>query len=182
MVDYITRQQVEERLGGNCAIENNIIEDVNVVVTAHFGNTVSVQMSCNNISPFPLYNSTHNVGYIIKTLIELFDKSREDGVDLSALKNTPIRLVTNNHFGGRCVAIGHFMKDKFIFIEDLMRVQDPGLRARWVVTESATPEHVEFMCTECGRVIQCSYDLADQVDAVYPYCHCGAKMDSCISE
>lgn len=118
---FITEKQLKDKLGGNFEIENNYIKNVDIVVIAHFGNVVAIRMDCENICPLPLYNSTHNVGYIIRALIEMFDKEKEDGVSINALNNTPIRIVLVK---GRCVAIGHYMKDRFIFTEDLMKIKE----------------------------------------------------------
>ena len=83
-------------------------------------------MLCENVRPFPLWSSTANVGYILRALIEIFDKEDDSSVSINALKNTPIRIVydADNKFGGHSVAIGHFMKDRFILVDDLMKVHE----------------------------------------------------------
>lgn len=116
---YRTEKEIREKIG-ECCIENNVIEDIDIVTIAHFGNTVSLDLLCYNIRPLPLYNSTHNIGYIVRALVILLGKEREDGINLTALKGTPIRIVFNK--GGRSVAIGHYMRDQFVLIEDLMKV------------------------------------------------------------
>lgn len=120
-----TKDYFEKEHNGDYSIENNIVNEFNVLVTGHFGNTVSIQMICDNITPIPLYNSTHNIGYIIRAIIELFDKEDDNSVNINVLKGTPIRLVfdSKNPYYGKVIAIGHFMKDRFILIEDLMRVE-----------------------------------------------------------
>ena len=119
---YRTEKEIREKMG-ECHIENNVIEDIDIRIIAHFGNTVSLDLLCHNIRPLPLYNSTNNIGYIIRALIVLLGKEREDGINLSALKGTPIRIVFNGEtkFSGKSVAIGHYMKDQFVLIEDLMK-------------------------------------------------------------
>ena len=116
-----TKQDIE-KLYEHCSIENNIIKDIDVEITAHFGHIVSVNMMCDRIRPLPLYNSTHNIGYIIRMLVWLFDKEREDGVLLTELIGTPIRIIYGAD--SRAVALGHFMKDRFILIDDLMRIKE----------------------------------------------------------
>lgn len=116
----LTKSQVEE-IVSNCTIENNYIKEVRILVTGHFGNTVSVGLLCEKVSPFPLWNSTHNIGYIIRTLIEFFDKENDDPINMSVLNNTPIRLVFENNC--KCVALGHYTKDHFVLIEDLLKIQ-----------------------------------------------------------
>lgn len=120
-----TEAQIKKDLGEYC-IENNVINRVDVVVTGHFGNTVSVNMLCENICPLGLYNSTGNIGYILRALIDIFDKSDDNSVNIKALEGTPIRLVFNgaNSWGGKAVAIGHFMKDRFVMIDDLMKLKE----------------------------------------------------------
>ena len=111
---------------GKCCVENNIIKNIDIVVTGHFGNSVSVQMLCDNICPLGLYNSTGNIGFILRALIEIFDKEDDNSVSIKALQGTPIRLVFNgdNSWGEKAVAIGHFMKDRFVMIDDLMKIQN----------------------------------------------------------
>jgi hypothetical protein len=93
-----------------------------VEIIAHFGGVVSVNMFCDQIRPLPLYNSTHNIGYIIRTLVWLFDMEKEDGVLLKELIGTPIRIVYGAD--SQAVALGHFMKDRFILITDLMGIKE----------------------------------------------------------
>lgn len=120
-----TEAELKSELGEMC-IENNVIEGIDVVITGHFGNTVSLNMLCKNICPLGLYNSTHNIGYIIRALIEIFDKEDDNSVSIKRLENTPIRLVFkgNNTWGGKTVAIGHFMKDRFVLIDELMKITE----------------------------------------------------------
>ena len=120
-----TKDYFKTKYGNDFCIENNIINNVDVVITGHFGNSVSLTMTCENICPIPLYNSTHNIGFILRALIEIFDKEDDNSVSVSALCNTPIRLVfdSENPWGGKAVAIGNFIKDRFILIEDLMKIE-----------------------------------------------------------
>lgn len=115
-----TEREIKENLGNTFAIENNIIKKIDVVVVAHFGNSVGIDMICDCISPIPLYNSTANIGYILRALIDLFDANAEDGAYLKTLVGTPLRIVLKNN---KAVAIGHFMKDEFFLIEDLMQLK-----------------------------------------------------------
>lgn len=122
VTDKIAKTKLDiESLYNNCSIENNVIKDIDVEIIAHFGHVVSVNMLCDNIRPLPLYNSTHNVGYIIRVLVWLFDKEQEDGISLKELIGTPLRIVYVNN---RAIALGHFMKDRFVLIDDLMKVEE----------------------------------------------------------
>lgn len=119
-----TRNEIEKQLE-NCCLENNIIKEIDVVVTGHFGNCVSVTMLCENICPLPLYNSTANIGFILRALIEIFDKENDNSVNIKKLEGTPIRLVFDgkNPWGSKVVAIGHYMKDRFVMIDELMKIE-----------------------------------------------------------
>lgn len=118
-----TANQIKEQFGDKICIENNVVKDIDVFVTGHFGCTVSVALTCENICPLGLYNSTHNIGYILRALIEIFDKEDDDPVSIYKLKNTPIRLVFNGvPWGSKAIAIGHFMKDRFVVIDELMKI------------------------------------------------------------
>ena len=116
----LTKKQVEE-IVSDCTIENNYIKDVRILVTGHFGNAVSVNLLCEGVSPFPLWNSTRNIGYVIRALIEFFDKENDNSINMSTLNGTPIRLVFENNC--KCVALGHYTKDRFVLIEDLLKIQ-----------------------------------------------------------
>ena len=116
-----TKSQIENMGYG---IENNIIERVDVNCIGHFGNLVTLQIVCKNVWAMSGYNNTANIGFIIKRLVELLDLTQEDGVRLSQIKDVPIRIVysdSNCSFGSKCVGIGHFMKDRFVLIEDLAK-------------------------------------------------------------
>ena len=108
-------------------IQNNIIEKIDVNTIAHFGNVTCLEVWCTNICPMATYNNTHNLGFIIKSLIELLEIEQEDGLRLSAIKNIPCRLVFNDDkcsWGSKCIGIGHFMYDKFVLIEDLVKINE----------------------------------------------------------
>lgn len=127
-----SESEVRARLNNNCCIENNIIRDIRVLVTGHFGNCVSLEIACENIFPVSSYNNTKNIGYVLSALIDIFDKEDDNGVNITKLNGTPIRVVYNDKSscGSKSVAIGHYMKDRFIFIDDLMKF-DRGIK--WIV-------------------------------------------------
>lgn len=116
-----TEEQIKET---GHRIENNLIEEVNVNAIAHFGNITSFEIYCSNICPMSGRNNIGNLGYVIRAFIELFDLSEEDGLRLTKIKKIPCRLVFKNGFGfgNECIGIGHFMKDKFVLIDDLARL------------------------------------------------------------
>ena len=114
-----TESEIVVNLGHSVEVKNNVIEKACITITGHFGNCVSVELICKDCCPLGLYNSTDNVGYIIRCLIELFDQENDCGCNFDILNGVPIRLVFDNH---KCIAIGHFMEDRFILIEDLMHL------------------------------------------------------------
>ena len=99
-------------------IQNNIIESVDVNCIAHFGNVVSFEIFCSNVVPYSAMENTKNIGYVIRTFIELFDLEKDDGIRLSDIKNVPCRIVLD---GDRAIGVGHFMKDKFVLTSDLAK-------------------------------------------------------------
>ena len=115
-----TEEQIKE-MGHR--IENNLIEEVNVNTIAHFNNITSFEIYCSNVCPMFGRNNIGNLGYVIRAFIELFDLSEEDGLRLTKIKKIPCRLVfKKNGFVNECIGIGHFMKDKFVLIDDLARL------------------------------------------------------------
>ena len=79
---FKTEKEIREKLG-ECVIEIDTIENIDIKIIAHFGNSVSLYMMCEHCCPIPLYNSTGNIGYIIQRLIVLLDMEREAGIDLT---------------------------------------------------------------------------------------------------
>lgn len=115
-----TEQEIKET---GHAIENNIIEKVDVNTIAHFGNTTCFEILCSNVCAMSLYHNTPNLGYIIKAFIEFFDLSEEDGIRLSEIKNIPCRIICDG-WGSKCLGFGHFMKDKFVLTEDFAKINE----------------------------------------------------------
>ena len=106
-------------------IENKRVY-VDIQITAHFGNAVSLVIRDNDgRSYIDLYNSTNNIGHILKELIELLGIEEEDGLLLSKMVDIPIRLVYDaSDFNKRkVIAIGHFLYDRFIAVEDLINAK-----------------------------------------------------------
>lgn len=132
--DYIdickTQEEIQKELQNNCRIEKSKIEDIDMIIVGHFHNCVSFEMRLTqNIFPIPLWDNTNNIGHILSVLVDILDKSRDDRQTLrEALIDTPIRIVfdSDKDWNGRVVAIGHYHKDVFFFIEDLMRFKGRG--------------------------------------------------------
>ena len=118
-----TKEQIKEM---GHSIENNMIEYVDVNTIAHFGNVTCFEIVCSNICAMSSYNNLRSLGFIIKAFIELFDLSEEDGLRLSKIKNIPCRLIFEGQggWGSKCIGFGHFMKDKFVFVDDFAKINE----------------------------------------------------------
>lgn len=119
----IVRSQQEVLFKGN-SIKNNIIESVNIKVIGHFNNCSALEIICSDICCLSGYNNTKNLGFLIKAFIELFDLTEEDGLNLNKIHNIPCRLIfaEDGSWGGKCIGFGHFMKDKFVYKEDFIKI------------------------------------------------------------
>ena len=118
---FKTLSEIKE--DGN-SVENNIIRGCDINIIGHFGNTVSLNIWADNCSLFHDYNNTNNIRYQIKTLIELFDLTEEDGYCLSKFKDIPCRIILEGVGGAwsKVLGFGHFMKDKFIYKDDFAHI------------------------------------------------------------
>lgn len=116
-----TKKQIEEM---GYKIENNLIEEVDINTIAHFSNVTCFEIACSNVYPMGNYNNIKNLGYIIRAFVELFELSKEDGLRLKEIKNIPCRLIFEGGWGSRCIGFGHFMKDKFILIEEFGKLDE----------------------------------------------------------
>ena len=122
--DIIKKENEIHELG-HCT-RNNIIEYVDIDVIAHFSNCVCFEIYCKDIVPFSHYNTTNNVGYLIRAFTELLDLSKEDGVRISEFKNIPCRLVfeKDGGWGDKAIGIGHFIKNKFILFSEFVKIDE----------------------------------------------------------
>lgn len=124
--DIIKKKSDIDTIGYDIA--NNIITNININTIAHFGNTTCFEIACTNVYPMSCYNNTQNLGYVLRAFIEFFDLSEEDGIRISEIKNIPCRLIFESKngciWGSRCIGFGHFMKDKFVFIEDFAKINE----------------------------------------------------------
>ncbi len=107
-------------------VENNIIEEIDIKIIGHFGNIPCLTIMCRNICPYGHYNDIARLGFLLKAIVEFFGVDKEDGVNLSKLKDIPCRIVFNgngkSHWGEKAVGIGHYMKDKFVLFEDFSQL------------------------------------------------------------
>lgn len=107
---------------GNVKIYNAIIQYIDLEIIGHFGNIVSLDMpiqynQCTMTNPFNGMSSTLNCGVLIRTIFELLDIHEEDGIKLSNIKQRPCRIIISEN---NTIAVGNFMNDKFLIIEDFI--------------------------------------------------------------
>ena len=100
----------EESFTENVVIRNDIITSVDIDVIGHFGNCSSLEIYGKII--------------LVRALVELFEISEEDGIRLSDIKNIPCRILLDGSPFGRCIGFGHFMKNKFVYTEDFVRIAE----------------------------------------------------------
>lgn len=104
-------------------IVNNIIDHIDILIVGHLGNLAQLEIYGNGGAKiFSGYNNTHNIGYILRDLVEFFDLTQEDGLKLSEIRNVPCRLIINEW--GVVLGIGHFMKNRFIYLSSLLKVDN----------------------------------------------------------
>ena len=110
-----TRAQVEAE---GYQLDNEMIRGADISVIGHFGNAVSLNVWTGCCCLIHDRNNTQNIGILIKALVDLFDLTEEDGFKFSDLKDIPCRIISNG-FGSKVVGFGHFMKDRFVYADDL---------------------------------------------------------------
>ena len=64
-------------------------------------------------------------------------------------------------------------------LHDLPSVQPKPKTGHWINIEDKTDWYdATYKCSCCGREIITPYELKNNLYSDYPYCHCGAKMES----
>ena len=104
-------------------IDNNIIRGADISVIGHFGNIVSLNVYTDNCCIIHDYNNTTNLGFIIRALTELLELTAEDGYSFNKIKDVPIRIISDG-WGTKVLGFGHFMKDRFMYTKELMRIDE----------------------------------------------------------
>lgn len=103
-------------------VKNNIVKGLDIEILGHFGDVITPKLLLKGWRLLHGHNSTQNVGHIIRALCELFDRCPEDGGSvLELLRDVPCRIVVEDD---DVLAIGHFMDDRFILIDDLVETKD----------------------------------------------------------
>lgn len=110
-------------LADNHKIENEMIRGADIAVIGHFGNLVSLNVWTGCCCLLHDYNNTQNLGLILKAFVELFDLTDEDGYCFSKIKDIPCRIISDG-WGSKVLGFGHFMKDRFVYTEDFIRITE----------------------------------------------------------
>ena len=110
-------------LADNHKIENEMIRGADIAVIGHFGNLVSLNVWTGCCCLMHNYNNTRNLGLILKAFVELFDLTDEDGYCFSKIKDIPCRIISDG-LGSKVLGFGHFMKDRFVYTEDFIRITE----------------------------------------------------------
>lgn len=105
-------------------IDNEMIRGADISIIGHFKNAVSLNIWTGSCCLIHDYNNTQNLGIILKALVELFDLEDEDGFKFSDMKNIPCRIISKGGLGSKVIGFGHFMKDKFVYTNDLLRLTE----------------------------------------------------------
>ena len=116
----ITKAEVEN---DGHQIDNEMIRGAQISVIGHFGNAVSLNIFTGSCCLIHDCNNTGNLGILIRAFVELFELTEEDGFNFTELKGLPCRIVSDG-WGTKVIGFGHFMKDRFVYTEDFLRITE----------------------------------------------------------
>lgn len=115
-------------------IENNLLNSLDVSLTAHFGNSVTCEMQFENCCLFASYNLGGLTADVLKAIIECLKLSEEDGLRISEVKNIPVRIVCDSKWG-KVIGFGHFMEDRFLLADDIIAMAKENMELRYIRKE-----------------------------------------------
>lgn len=121
-VNYFTQLEVCGKFH-ETEIKNALVEKIDLNVVGHFGNAVTLDIpinidDCLYSNPFSSISSTLSCGILIQALFNVLDLNEDNGISISSLKKIPCRVIVSDN---KTVAIGNFIKNKFIVFEDLLK-------------------------------------------------------------
>lgn len=103
-------------------IVNYNMKSIEVRITPHFNYAITLDIHLENgytgcsLGGFSVED---RVGYMIKEFVlKIIGGINNDGVNLSTLKDIPVRAVFD---GRKVIGLGHYLKDNFIIYKDLVR-------------------------------------------------------------
>lgn len=73
------------------------------------------------------------------------------------------------------------LKAQLKSLDDLPSIQPKPKTGHWILNDNQGVQAVGYLtyhCSECGREISSKYHGKISLLKEYPYCHCGAKMES----
>lgn len=108
-------------------IENNMLEAIEINVIGHVGNLTTLEMFFTNCCLFSQYNLGNLIGTVLKVIFEVLELTEDNGLRLSKIKNIPVRIVSENSWGSKVIGFGHFMKDRFVLVEDVIAIARENL-------------------------------------------------------
>ncbi len=108
-------------------IENNMLEAIEINVIGHVGNLTTLEMFFTNCCLFSQYNLGNLIGTVLKVIFEVLELTEDNGLHLSKVKNVPVRIVSENSWGSKVIGFGHFMKDRFVLVEDVIAIARENL-------------------------------------------------------
>lgn len=111
----------------NYHIENNMLEAIEINVIGHVGNLTTLEMFFTNCCLFSQYNLGNLIGTVLKVIFEVLELTEDNGLRLSKVKNVPVRIVSENSWGSKVIGFGHFMKDRFVLVEDVIAIARENL-------------------------------------------------------
>lgn len=111
----------------NMQIENNMLEAIEINVIGHVGNLTTLEMFFSNCCLFSQYNLGNLIGTVLKVIFEVLELTEDNGLRLSKVKNVPVRIVSENSWGSKVIGFGHFMKDRFVLVEDVIAIARENL-------------------------------------------------------
>lgn len=120
-----TEQQLKE--SGYC-IQNDIIRSIDVNIVGHFNNVTTLEMILDDCCLFSQYNIGSLFPFIMKAIVEILELTDDDGIRISKMKNLPVRIVIDGDGWGNVIGFGHFMKDEFILVEELIDTAKDNLK------------------------------------------------------
>lgn len=120
--------RTEKQISSHGKIGNAMCKAININFIGHYGNVPQVEMVIEN--QCVVFNAKGEgqltIGYILQGILELLNLSEEDGIRLSDIRNVPLRVLRNDRT--IVIAIGHFLEDKWLNVDELNDFGFPRVR------------------------------------------------------
>jgi len=127
-----TREEIEKQLGHTCTVVNMVASGIKIKLIGHFNNTPEVSIVAKESDGvagvfFPaLGGGAFALGFILRGIAEVLNLTEEDGMDITELKDFPMRVITDAEdgripWGSTIIGFGHLVKDRFVLTDELNR-------------------------------------------------------------